>query len=815
MRGKQKNRMSIERVSFPKHTDDFSKQKQPEYGKQVAKAIQGEWFKREGNSSSRFYDSKNEFIRRRLYAKGKQSTRKYKDYINVDGDVSYLNLDYEPIPIIPKFKDWVVNGMMDRNYSITAMSIDRESQEERAKYREAIEKDMLTKDFTMKAKQELGVDLFTMNPDELPDSQEELDIHANMKFKPSSEIAQELAIKSVMEDNDYDDDLRFRIISDLVEIGIGGVKNEYSYSDGIVYNYVDPENFIYSYTEDPFFKDCFYFGEFSSELISNVIRENPQLTEEEKDKIQEASTTWGEYHGLDSYSVYDDNLDGKIAILKFAYKTVRKKIWKEKSNKTGGRKVLKRDKDFEVKGNGDRDFKKRIKSEEIWFEGAYVLGTDILLQWEVMENQMRPKSNSNKVLPPYAICAPGIGRGHIDSLVDRMIPFSDKIKMIDLKIQQTLQMTLPDGQFIDVDGLMEIDLGNGNKYTPTEAFDMFMTTGSIFGRSSTYGGEFNNAKVPIQEIRSSSSANKLAAFERQYAFNIQMIKDVTGLTRMDGNQPDKDALVGLQKMAAYNSNEATKQVLIGSNFITKRLAQLTSIRISDILEFSETKDDFIQKIGSGSVRNLEYFKDMHLRDFAIHLELEPDDEDKARLEQDIQIEIQNGNLGVEDKIDILNISNLKYANEILKIRKKKYAKQKQQQKMQEIEAQKQANIQSSQASSQAELQKKQAELQGESQLSKMKFEQDMAKMDREYNYKMQIEKIRGEYDIPKKQMEVQSQTERDRMKEDRKDQRTVKEKSMESKLTEQRQKELDAIDFEEQDIELSEFDLTEFENENQ
>ena len=812
MRGKKRKLLSIEKASFPRHTDDFNHLKKEVVGKQVARAIQGEWFKREGNSNARFYDNKNEFVRRRLYAKGKQSTRKYKDYINVDGDVSYLNLDFSPIPVITKFKDWVVNGMMDRNYTVRAKSIDRESQNERAKYREAIEKDMLTKDFSLKAKEILGVDLFTMNPDEIPETQEELDIHANLKFKPSSEIAQELAIKSVMEDNDYDDDLRFRIITDLVELGLGGVKNTYSYSDGIKYDYIDPENFIYSYTEDPFFKDCFYFGEFKSELISNVLKENPNLTEEEKEKIDEISTSWGEYHGLDGYSIYDDNLDGKVAVLNFCYKTVRKKIWKEKSNKTGGRKVLKRDKDFEVKGSGDRDFKKRVKSEEIWFEGSYVLGTDILLKWEVMENQMRPKSNSNRVKPPYAVCAPGIGRGHIDSLVERMIPFADKIKMIDLKIQQTLQMTLPDGQFIDVDGLMEIDLGDGGKYSPTDAFNMFMTTGSIFGRSSTYGGEFNNAKVPIQEIRSSSSANKLAAFERQYAFNLQMIKDVTGITRMDGNQPDKDALVGLQKMAAYNSNEATKGILIASSFITKRLAELTSIRISDILEYSETKEEFIQKIGAGSVRNLEYFSDMHLRDFAIHLDLEPDEEEKARLERDIQIEIQNGNLGIEDKIDILNISNLKYANEILKIRKKKYIQMKRKQKMEEIEAQKQANIQSSQASAQSDLQKRQAELQGESQLSQMKFEQDMQKLDREYQYKLQIEKIRGEYDIPKKQMEVKSQTERDKMKEDRKDERVKKEGTIQSKLAEQRQKDGEAIDFEEQDLELSEFNLTDFES---
>lgn len=811
---KKENKAVIKKVSFPKHTYDFPTQASFDYGEAVAKAIQGQWFRKEGTGKSYFYSNKNEFVNRRLYANGRQSIGKYKNYLNIDGDISYVNLNFDPVPIIPKFKDWIVNGMMDRDYNVVAKSIDRESQEERAKYREAIEKDMLTKDLTQKAKDELGVDLFSTNPDEIPETQEELDIHANLKFKPSSEIAQELAISTIMKDNDYDDDLRFRIITDLVETGMGVAKNIYSYSDGVKYEYVDPENFIYSYTEDPFFKDCYYFGEFKNELISNIFKENPNLSPDEEEKIQNSSSAWEQYNGLDGFSDYEDGLDGKVPVLNFCYKTVRKKIWKEKSSKTGGRKVIERDDDFEVKGNGDRDFKKRVKKEEIWFEGSFVLGANILLKWEVMENQMRDKSNSNKVKPIYTPCAPAMSKGYIDSLVERMIPFADKIKMIDLKIQQTIQMTLPDGQFIDIDGLSDIDLGDGNSYTPTDAFDMFMSTGSIFGRSSTYGGEFNNGKVPIQEIRSSSSAGKLQAFERQYAFNIQMIKDVTGLTRMDGNQPDKDSLVGLQKLAAYNSNESTKHILIASNYITKRLAELTSIRISDILEHSENKDDLIRKIGSGSVRNLEYMSDMHLRDFAINLELEPDEEEKQRLEQDLQIEIKNGNLGIEDKIDILNIANIKYANEILKIRKKQYLKQKRKQELEQIEAQKQANIQSSQAAAQSDLRKKEVEAKYDAKLKQIEHRMAMEQMDKKYNYEMQIEKLKGEYDLPKKQMETQSQVERDQMKEDRKDERIKKEGTIQSKLAEQRQNEADAIDFEEDDMELSEFDLTNFESEN-
>lgn len=804
---KKTNTLAIKKVSFPRQTDDYNTQKQPEYGLQVAKAIQGEWFKREGTGHSNFYDNRHEFRLRRSYARGENSTNHIKKQVGDDGDISYLNLDYTPVPIVPKFSDLVANGFSNRDYSVKAFSIDRESTEERIKFRESIKKDMATRDFSLKAKQ-MGIDTFSVNPEELPDDEQELDIYTELKYKPAIEIAEEAVITTVAEENKYDDTTKERIIKDLVDLGIGAAKNIYSYSDGVKLQYVDPENLIWSYTEDPFFEDVYYVGEFKNELISNVIKEYPNLSEDEIERIQEASNTWADYHNLDGWDSYDDNLDGKIAVLNFCYKTVRKKIYKEKSNKTGGRKVLKKDSDFEVKGNGDRDFKKVIKYEEIWFEGAYVLGTDILLRWELMENQVRPKSKNNKVLCPYVICAPNMYKNRIDSLVKRMIPFADKIKLIDLKIQQTIQMMVPDGQFIDIDGLAEIDLGDGGSYSPQEAFDMYMKTGSVFGRSQTYGGEFNHGKVPIQEITTSGFNNKLSALERQYIFNIQNIRDITGINEAaDSSTPDKEALVGVQKLAAYNSNVATRHILNASKYITAMLFQLSSYRASDILEHPEARKELIKKIGSRNVSSLEHVKKLHLHDFAIYIDLSMDDEERANLERDIQIEIQNGTLGVDDKIDILAIKNLKYANEILKLKKKRREKKMQEQKMQEIEAQKQANIESSQAAAQSKQQEMQIKFNGEAGLEDKKHANSMQKMTEEYKLKNEHEKVKASFQVPLKESEREEKMQREVMKEDRKDERSAKEKSMDSKLIEQRNKDTSPIDFEGMDEELADFNM--------
>lgn len=804
---KQKSTLAIKKVSFPKQTDDFAIQRQPEYGIQVAKAIQGEWFKREGTGHSSFYDNRNEFRRRRAYARGENSVSHIKKQVNDDGDISHLNLDYTPIPIISKFADIVANSLSQREYVVRAFSIDRESTEDRIKFRESVKKDMATKDFSLKAK-EMGVDTFSVNPDELPEDEAELDIFTEIKYKPAIEIAEEAAISTVIEENQYNDVVRRRFEKDLVDIGLGAAKHLYSHSDGIKLEYVDPEDLIWSYTEDPFFRDVYYVGEFKNELISNVLKENPNLTEDERERIQEASNTWADYHGLDGWDSYDDNLDGRIAILNFSYKTVRKKIYKEKSNKTGGRKILKKDRDFEVKGKGDRDFNKIVKDEEIWFEGAYVLGTDILLRWELAENQVRPKSNNNRVLCNYVLCAPNMYKNRIDSLVKRMIPFSDKIKLIDLKIQQTIQMMVPDGQFIDVDGLAEIDLGDGGSYSPQEAFDMYLKTGTIFGRSQTYGGEFNHGKVPIQEITTSGFNNKLAALEKQYMFNIQKIRDITGINEsVDASTPDKEALVGIQKMAAYNSNVATRHILESSKYISKTLFQSCSYRISDVLEFSETKDQLIRKIGSQNVRSLEHVSKLHLHDFAIYVDLTLDDEEKASLEQNINIEIQNGTLGVEDKIDIMAIKNLKYANEILKLKKKRRQKEIQKIKMEEIEAQKQANIESSQASAQAKQQETAMKIEFEMALEDKKHQNSLQKMIEEYKLKNEHEGVKASYQAPLKESEKQERMNREIMKEDRKDQRSKKEATFQSKMIDQRKKEKQPIDFESADDELSMFDL--------
>jgi hypothetical protein len=782
--------------SFPRQNEDFSIQMTTDYGLQVGEAIQYEWFSKQANSC-RFMDNRTEFNKRRLYANGMQGTSKYKERFVTDGDMSFLNLDWNIIPVIPKFRDIVSNGMSQREFTIKTFSIDPISTENRIKYRNEMEKDMVAKDFLMQAKEVLGVDGFTNDPETLPENEQELDLHLQLDYKPSIEISEELAIQSVFEDNYFIKTTKRRFENDLVDLGIGAVKHRYVEGDNVVLDYVDPANLIWSYTEDPYFKDCFYFGEYKNTNLSEIYKEYPNLTPDQKEVLEGVSSSWNNYYELNQFNNDIDTLDGKIGILYFNYRTSREKVWKKKNNVRGGVKVISKEKDFVYKGKGDANFEKLTKVEEVWFEGVLVLGTSILLEWKVCENMVKKDSDLSRAKPNYVVCAPKMYKGYIDSLVNRMIPFADDIQMSWLKLQQIKQRVVPDGQYIDVDGLAGINLGNGQAYTIEDALKMYFETGTVIGRSSTVGGEFNHGKVPITEIRHSSGQDKIKALWDSIQISMDMIASVTGINQaVDASNPDKNSLVGIQKMAAYSSNVATRHILDACVFMLTSIAECVSIRIADILKFSKGKENFARKIGRTSVFNLDEIKNLHLHDFSIYIELDPDDEEKAKLEADISLEIQQGNLGVEDKYAIMNIKNLKLAHQFLALRKKKRMKERQEQEMAKIEAQTQSNIQSAQAASESKSMLIQTEKNMDLEIEKAKGENAINKLNEEAKLKKELMELEFNYNMQLKGIEVDGMKKKEEMKEDRKDNRVSKQATLQSEIADQKANGKPPINFE-------------------
>jgi len=754
-----------------------------EYGLKVAKAIEAEWFHTD-RGSSRHRSNQNDFHKLRLYARGEQSIQKYKDELSINGDLSYLNLDWKPVPIIPKFVDIVVNGIAERTYDIKAYSQDPYGVSQRTEYMNSLLADMQTKELNEYVNEAFGIDLYENDPEVLPETEEELKLHMQLTYKQQIELAEEQAINTLLDGNQYELTKK-QFYYDLTVLGIGAVKTSFNTSEGVVVDYVDPADLVYSYTESPYFDDIYYVGEVKTIPINELAKQFPHLGHEElEDIIKNKNYNKSNYNNSNNLREEDNN---KVQVLYFNYKTYMNEVYKVKETGSGADKILPKDDSFNPPENKEGGFGKLQRSIECLYDGAMIMGTKKLLKWEMAKNMMRPKSDFTKVKMNYAIVAPRMYKGRIESLVGRITGFADMIQLTHLKLQQVLSRMVPDGVYLDADGLAEIDLGNGTNYSPQEALNMFFQTGSVIGRSMTSEGDMNPGKVPIQEIQSGSGGQKMQSLIQTYNYYMQMIRDVTGLNEArDGSTPDKNALVGVQKLAAANSNTATRHILQSGLFLTGEVAECLSLRISDILEYSPTKDAFVQAVGTHNVATLDEIKGLHLYDFGIFIELMPDDEEKAMLENNIQMALQQQSIDLEDAIDVREIKSVKLANQILKIRRKKKQERDQLVQQQNIQAQSQANIQAQQAAAQMEVQKAQAMVQTDMQLEQMKAQLDSQKQAQEVEYKKQLMQLEFEMNMKLKSMEAETAKGKETQKEDRKDERTKIQATQQSEMIDQR-----------------------------
>ena len=804
--------VNISTTAFPSQFVSDAEKASDAFGLQVGQAIQYEWFRKDGNQC-RYYNQWRDFHRLRLYARGEQSVEKYKNELAIDGDLSYLNLDWTPVPILPKFVDIVVNGMSDRLFKVKAYAQDAMSQAKRSKYQDMIEGQMVAKDVLERIQSATGINTFTTDPEELPETDEELSLYMQLNYKPAIEIAQEEAINTIFDENHYQD-TRKRIDYDMTVLGIGVAKHEFLPGAGVQVSYVDPANVVYSYTEDPYFNDCFYWGEIKTLPMTELLKIDPTLTREQMEEISKYSQSWYDYYNVARF--YENSLFYRdtCTLLYFNYKTTKKVVYKKKILEGGNSRMIEKNDQFNppVEMMEEGKFEKIEKTIDVWYNGVMVMGTNFLLKWELAENMVRPKSASQHALPNYVAVAPRIYKGVIESLVRRMIPFADLIQLTHLKLQQVIARTVPDGVFIDADGLNEVDLGTGQAYNPEDALRLYFQTGSVIGRSYTQEGDFNNARIPIQQLTSNSGASKTQMLIANYNHYLDMIRSVTGLNEArDGSTPDPNALVGVQKLAALNSNTATRHILEGGLYVYRSIAEALTYRVADILQYADFKDDFANKIGKYNVSILNDIKDLYIYDFGIFIEVSPDEEQKAQLEANIQIALSKGDINLEDAIDIREIKNLKLANQLLKVKRIKKQDREERMEMQKQAMMSQQQLKSQELAGQVAMQKIQMETQAKMQIKqadvafeieKLKAEAELKRMlmNEEFQYQMQIAGVKES-----------AVTGRESMKEKEKARRISQQSTEQSKLINQRKNNLPPMNFESNEDSLDGFDMAEFE----
>ena len=803
--------INIQSAGFPSQFVSDSEKATEEFGLQIGQAIQYEWFKKD-SGSCRFYNQSADFHRLRLYARGEQSVGKYKNELAVDGDLSYLNLDWTPVPVLPKFVDIVVNGMQGREFVPKAFAQDAMSQSKRSKYQQMVEGQMVAKPLLEVIQEKTGVNPFTVTPEELPNTDEELKLYMQLNYKPAIEIAEEEAISTLFEANKYDD-IRKRLDYDMTVLGVAMAKHEFLMGDGVKINYVDPANVVYSYTEDPNFKDCFYWGEIKTVPLTELLKIDQSLTTEDLEEISQSAQSWYDYYNTAQMQQNDIFYRDTATLMYFNYKTTKKVVYKRKIQDNGNVKMVEKDDSFNPPADMQEEgnFEKVEKTIDMWYEGVMVMGTNIMLQWKMMENMVRPQSASQYAIPNYVAAAPRMYKGAIESLVRRMIPFADLIQITHLKLQQVIARVVPDGVFIDADGLNEVDLGTGNAYNPEDALRMYFQTGSVIGRSYTQDGDYNQAKVPIKELQSSSGASKTQMLLTNYNHYLNQIRTVTGLNEArDASMPDANSLVGLQKMAALNSNVATRHILDSSLYIYRSLAEAITYRVADILQYSDFKEEFINQIGKYNVSILGDINELYIYDFGIFIELSPDEEQRAQLEQNIQMALSKGDINLEDAIDIRELRNIKLANQLLKM--KRIGKQEREEKM--AMQQQQAQSEAKQAQIQAQAQANQQQLQMETQ-AKLQYRQgdisfEIEKMKQEAMLKSQLMQEEFNLNMQLREMDAKQLQSREDQREDAKSGRISQQNTEQSRLINQRRNNLPPQKFESNEDSLDGFDLAEF-----
>ena len=804
-------KINITSAGFPSQFVSDKEKATEEFGLQIGQAIQYEWFRKDGNGC-RYYGQWRDFHRLRLYARGEQSVAKYKNELAVDGDLSYLNIDWTPVPVIPKFIDIVVNGMSDRLFKVKAYAQDAMSQEKRSAYQDMIEGQMVAKPILQTIMDKTGANPFVTEPEELPNNDEELALYMQLNYKPAIEIAEETAINTIFDANHYDD-IRKQLDYDMTVLGVAMAKHEFLKGDGVKLSYIDPANVVYSYTESPYFKDCFYWGEIKTVPIIDLKKIDPSLTNEDLEEISKYSQSWWDYFNVAQFYQNDIFYRDTATLMYFNYKTTKEIVYKKKVSDSGNVKMVEKDDTFnpptEMMQEGN--FERVSKTIDVWYEGVMVMGTNFLLKWEMSKNMVRPKSATQHAMPNYVACAPRMYKGVIESLTRRMIPFADLIQITHLKLQQVISRVVPDGVFIDADGLNEVDLGTGQAYNPEDALRLYFQTGSVIGRSFTQDGDYNNARVPITQLTANSGAAKTQMLLGNYNHYLNQIRQVTGLNEArDASMPDPNSLVGLQKLAALNSNTATRHILDSSLYLYRTMAECLTYRVADILEYSDFKEEFTNQIGKYNVNILHSINDLYIYDFGIFIEVAPDEEQRAQLEQNIQMALSKGDINLEDAIDIREIKNIKLANQLLKAKRKAKQDREEKMQMQQQAMQQQAQVQAQQMASEMSMQKSQMELQGKIQLKQAEIAFDIEKMKNEAMLKSQLMQQEFDLNMQLKGVEVQGLAQREKEREKAKADRIGIQNTQQSKLINQRKNNLPPLNFESNEDSLDGFDFAEF-----
>ena len=776
---------------FPDPLASSIEKQDKSYGLQYAKAIEGQWGKMTDKSS--LYGSRNEiFKRNRHYANGTQDTTIYKKLLTSlnpnDGEGSLLNLDYTPVPILPKFVRIVVNKILSRNPYPNLEAVDPLSSSEKNKQKQRLRTQVALKKDLQNLKQKTGGLVLDVDPDQLPDSLEEADIFLDTNIKTDAEVAAQVATNMTLSWNNFNDGTYRRCVNDLAALGMAVVKRDNDPNYGISTEYVDPAMFIHGYTEDPFFEDIVYAGHIKEMTVSELKRlAGNELSDDDLKKIlkvaSKRSDKYSPYNDYRSYNSKNDYSQYMVQVLDFEFISVDCMHFQEKQNRHGNVGFYYEGFQFKERQGSVYERIPHKMEMQMLYGGTYVLGTNYIVNYGKSANVPKNVHDLSRCKLSYSPVATNLMDNMPKSMVDSCVGFADMLQITHLKLQQAIAKAKPDGLIIDIEGLENVQLGKGGELQPLELHDIYEQTGVFYYRSKNPEGGFQNP--PVRELGNSiRNINELIGLYNHY---LRLIRDTTGINEaMDASSPKGDALVGVRQQAISAGNNAIYDITNSAMVLFKKVCEDIVKCIQIIPEDSVLMKVYQNAIGETNMKVLSSFSDLPMYNFGVQVHKEMEDEEKQYLEQNIQVALAQKEIDLEDAISIRDLKDINQAERLLIVRRKKRMKQQQEIAMQNSQMQSQQAQQAAMSASQARQQEMQMESQLKAQEMQMKNQLEAQLEGVKHEFRKEIEIIRAQATLGFKTDDQEFKEKIEILKEDRKDERVDKQASKQSKLISQR-----------------------------
>jgi len=776
---------------FPDPLADPLEKQSKEYGLRYAKAIEAQWGRMTDKSS--LYGSRNEvFKRNRQYANGTQDTSIYKKLLTSlnpsDGDGSLLNIDYTPVPILPKFVRIVVNKILSRNPYPNLEAVDPLSSSEKNKEKQRLRTQVAIKDDLKDLKEQTGGLVLDVDPDQLPDSLEEADIFLETNIKTDAEIAAQVATNMTLSWNNFNDGTYRRCVNDLAALGMAVVKRSNDPNYGIKTEYVDPAMFIHGYTEDPFFEDVVYAGHIKEITVSELKRlAGDELTDEDLKKILKvASKKSDKYSSARDFRTFNNKenySEYMVQVLDFEFISVDCMYFEEKQNRYGNTGFYYEGFDYKERPGSVYERTPYKMEMEMLYGGTYVVGTSCIFNYGKCANVPKNVHDLSKCRLSYSPVATNLMDNMPKSMVDSCIGFADMLQITHLKLQQAIAKAKPDGLIIDIEGLENVQLGKGGELQPLELHDIYEQTGVFYYRSKNPEGGFQNP--PVREIGNSiRNINELIGLYNHY---LRLIRDTTGINEaMDASSPKGDALVGVRQQAIAAGNNAIYDITNASMMLFKKVCEDIVKCIQIIPAESVLMKVYQNAIGDTNMEVLSSFSDLPMYNFGVQVHKEMEDEEKQFLEQNIQVALSQKEIDLEDAMAIRDMKDINQAERLLVVRRKKRMKEMQAQAQQNSQMQAQQAQQAAMAASQAKQQEMQMESQLKAQEMQLKNQLEAQLEEVKHGFRKEIEMIKAQATLGFRTEDQEFKEKLEVLKEDRKDERVKKQSTEQSKLISQR-----------------------------